>query len=217
MNNVSPTWEVLPTVGRSMSFMVVVRDNATGGGKTDRISPITLTVDANSGPFVVTIPSLTGISWQGGSSQAVTWNVTNTNIAPVSCANVDIFLSTDGGLTYPTTIATSVTNTGSATITVPNIATTTARIMVRGAGRAFFDISNSNFTITNSPCPATRTLTTDITSGMIISKAIQTITATNKIFSPANVTYQAGKSIMLNTGFEAKNGSVFLAEIAGCN
>ncbi len=47
-------------------------------------------------------------------------------------------------------------------------------------------------------------------------KAIQTISATNKVISPAKVLYQAGNAIMLNAGFEAKAGTVFRAEIGGC-
>jgi Metallo-peptidase family M12B Reprolysin-like/Secretion system C-terminal sorting domain/Bacterial Ig domain len=152
--NAATTWEVLPTVARNLKFRLVARDNAVGGGCNDH-ADITLTVDAASGPVVVNIPSAAGISWAGGSSQTVTWAVANTNVAPVSCATVDILLSTDGGLTFPTTVAAGVTNNGSASVTIPNIASTTARLMVRGTGKAFFDISNNNFTITaGSGCTA---------------------------------------------------------------
>ena len=43
--------------------------------------------------------------------QSVTWDVANTNAAPVSCANVNIVLSTDGGNTWQTTLAQQVPNT----------------------------------------------------------------------------------------------------------
>ncbi|MER0438104.1 3-coathanger stack domain-containing protein [Emticicia sp. W12TSBA100-4] len=43
-----------------------------------------------------------------------------------------------------------------------------------------------------------------------------TITATNKIFSPASVLYKAGNSLTFNPGFEAKSGSNFMARIGGC-
>ena len=59
--------------------------------------------------------------------------------------------------------------------------------------------------------------TNDFTSGNTIKKAVQSISATNKIISPANVIYQAGDAIMLNAGFEAGIGSVFKSEIAVCN
>ena len=60
-------------------------------------------------------------------------------------------------------------------------------------------------------------LTNDFGIGTSSKKAVQTITATNKINSPAKIGYQAGKSIQLNAGFEARSGSVFIAEIGGCS
>ncbi len=162
VNNVSPVWEVLPTVGRVMNFRVVVRDNKPGGGCNDH-KDMVLTIDGTSGPFSVTYPSAAAISWTGNSMQTVTWNVLNTDIAPVSCANVDILLSTDGGFTYPTTLATGVPNDGSQTIVVPNISTTSARIMVRGSGRSFFDISNNNFAIVGE-CDITSVSLTNVGS-----------------------------------------------------
>ncbi len=295
--NVSPTWEVLPTVSRTLNFRLVVRDNAVGGGANDKVD-IVLTVDGNSGPLLVNIPSSAGINWAALSNQTVTWNVANTTNAPVSCANVDILLSTDGGLTYPTTLATNVPNNGSAIVTLPNISSTTARIMVKGTSRAFFDISNNNFTISpcvipNPPtsvsvsstaicsgssillsatcatgtliwyntaisgtalgsgtafsqspianttyyasceianCKSTRvatnqvnvnatssSLTSNISNGTSQFQSTQTLIASNKVSSPANVTYKAGNSVTLNAGFEALIGSIFFAQIQGCN
>lgn len=48
--------------------------------------------------------------------------------------NVTIELSTNGGNTYPTVLAEDTANAGTFTFTVPNIATSTARIRVREAG-----------------------------------------------------------------------------------
>ena len=139
------TWEVLPSVSRTMNFKVTARDNVmTGGCTADDM--MTVTFDANFGPFTVTSPN-TAVTWTPGNMETVTWNVANTTNAPVSCANVDILLSTDGGLTFPTALATNVTNDGSQDIQVPNNPTTTARIMVKCNGNIFFDISDANFTI----------------------------------------------------------------------
>ena len=80
----------------------------------------------------------------------VTWSVANTTAAPVSAANVKISLSTDGGNTFPTVLTASTANNGSATVTVPNVSTTTARIKVEAVGNIFFDISDANFTITGN-------------------------------------------------------------------
>lgn len=46
--------------------------------------------------------------------------------------------------------------------------------------------------------------------------AANILTATNKVNSPANVKYKAGNSLTFEPGFEAKDGSVFQAEIGGC-
>jgi Metallo-peptidase family M12B Reprolysin-like/CHRD domain/Secretion system C-terminal sorting domain len=151
--NAVTTWEVLPTVARTLNFRLVVRDNAVAGGCNDHVD-VALTVDGNSGPLAVTLPNATGLTWAGATNQTVTWDVANTTAAPVSCATVDILLSTDGGLTFPTVLATNVANSGTASVVAPNIATTTARVMVRGSGRAFFDISNNNFAITALICTA---------------------------------------------------------------
>jgi hypothetical protein len=85
----------------------------------------------------------------------VTWNVANTNNAPVSCANVRVLLSTDGGTTFPITLAGTTANDGSEDVTVPGTPTSNARVKVEAIGNVFFNIS-AGFTITGS---ATQTLT----------------------------------------------------------
>jgi hypothetical protein len=148
VNNSTSTWEVLPGVGRTLNFRCTVRDNHPGGGCTKE-DDVLVTVDGNSGPFVVTSPN-TAVSWAGNSAQTVTWNVAGTNGTPVSCDNVDILLSLDGGYTYPVILAMGTPNDGSQSVTMPNQATTQARVMIRGSGNIFFDISNANFTVTET-------------------------------------------------------------------
>ncbi len=150
------TWEVLPSVARTMNFRVAVRDNAPGGGCTASAN-VAVAVDANSGPFEVTNPTATGITWPGNSTQTVTWSVANTTNAPVSCANVNILLSTNGGATY-TVILANTPNDGTQVINVPNTPSTTCRIMVRCSNGYFFDISNNNFTITAATSDYTITI-----------------------------------------------------------
>ncbi|MEY3368684.1 MAG: hypothetical protein RI973_1839, partial [Bacteroidota bacterium] len=146
VNNQNPTWEVLPSVGRTLNFRFTVRDNHPGGGCTKEDNAI-VTVVGTAGPFLVTAPN-TALSWPGLSQQTVTWDVANTTAAPINCANVDILLSLDGGFTYPVTLASATPNDGTHLVTIPNNPTATARIMVRGSGNIFFDISNANFAIT---------------------------------------------------------------------
>jgi hypothetical protein len=146
MSNGPFTWEVIPSVSRTMNFRVTVRDNAVGGGCNDH-EDVTVTTTSTAGPFIVDYPSLTGISWAVGDTRTVTWTVANTDVAPVACANVNIMLSIDGGETF-TTILSNTPNDGSQDILVPNSVTTTAIIMVICENGTFFDISNNLFEIT---------------------------------------------------------------------
>ncbi|MBZ0207431.1 MAG: hypothetical protein K8H89_14005 [Flavobacteriales bacterium] len=144
--NPTPNWEVLANVARTYSFRVTVRDNAAGGGCNVQDN-VTITVSGTTGPFLVTQPN-TAVTWAGGSAQTVTWDPAGTSGSPVNCANVDILLSVDGGLTYPYTLATATPNDGSHSVTLPNTATTNARVMVRANGNVFYDMSDQDFTIT---------------------------------------------------------------------
>ena len=147
------TWEKLPSVARTLSFRVTVKDNHTGGGG-NQTADASVVISSAAGPFAVTVPN-TAVSWAGGSSQNITWSVAGTTASPVNCSNVKISLSTDGGQTFPNVLAASTPNDGSESLLIPNIATTTARIKEEAVGNIFFDISNTNFTITSgSSCAA---------------------------------------------------------------
>ncbi|MBC7523513.1 MAG: proprotein convertase P-domain-containing protein [Flavobacterium sp.] len=148
-NVIAPAWEVVPSVARTLNFALTVRDNQTSnGGQTGR-DDMVVTV-ANVGPFLVNTPN-TNVSWVAGSNQTVTWTVAGTTGNGINATYVDILLSTDGGFTYPILLASQVPNDGSETITVPNNVGSTNRIMVRGYNHIFYDISNTNFTITTAP------------------------------------------------------------------
>jgi hypothetical protein len=145
INNTQTIGEILPSYTRSLEFKVTARDNvASAGAVIDET--IELNVDGNSGPFLVTQPN-TNITWTAGDTYAVTWNVANTNVAPVSCALVNIYLSLDGGFTYPILLAANEANDGSSDVVAPFALTTKARVKVRAADNVFFDISNQNFSI----------------------------------------------------------------------
>jgi len=136
--------EKLPSVTFATTHRLTVRDNnASAGGVTS--TDVTVNVDGNIGPFLVA-NDWTG-NHVGNTTKSVQWSVNNTNIAT---PNVKISLSADGGQTFPTVLAASVPNTGSASVTLPNISTTTARIKVEAIDNIFFDLSNQNFTITTS-------------------------------------------------------------------
>ena len=139
-------WESCSSVARTLNFAVTVRDNHPGMGQT-KAAALSLTVDATAGPFVVTSQSTTGVSYPSGSVQTVTWNVANTT-ALTGGANVDIFLTTDNGVTF-TSLATGLPNNGSASVTLPNfpVAKTTCRFMVVASANVFLAINSKSFTI----------------------------------------------------------------------
>ena len=153
LNGVLLTGEKYPAVARTMVARLTVRDNRVGGGGVNS-GNVTININGTAGPFQVTSPN-TNVSWSG--TQTVTWNVASTSIAPVSTANVKILLSLDGGNTFPTTLLATTPNTGSASVTLPGVSSTQARIRVEAVGNIYFDISNVNFTITGAPPPNTPT------------------------------------------------------------
>jgi hypothetical protein len=125
----------------SLNFKLTVRDGR-GGINT---AATRLVLAPAAGPFLVTSPN-TAVTLDAG-AQTVTWSVANTNAVPVSASNVRITLSTDGGATWPHELAASTPNTGSASVVLPRVATSSARIKVEAVGNVFFDVSNANFTI----------------------------------------------------------------------
>lgn len=144
--------EALSSVARTLNFRLTVRDNSPYSssapikvGQTS-YDDMLVTVNGTAGPFTVSTPN-TAITWTVGTNQTVTWAVAGTTANGVNCNYVDIYLSTDGGLTYPIVLANKVPNDGTETITVPNNIGANNRVMVKGNNHIFYDISNTNFTI----------------------------------------------------------------------
>jgi subtilisin-like proprotein convertase family protein len=146
VTNANPITELLPTYSRILTFRMTVRDNHAGGGGIAK-AEVQFNATSQAGPFLVTSPNTAGQSWDVGSFKTITWDVSNTNKAPVNCQLVNIKLSTDGGLTYPITLASNVPNNGKHCIQVPANTTNIARIRVEAADNIFFDISNTNLII----------------------------------------------------------------------
>lgn len=140
--------ETLPTTSRTMKFRLTVRDRSDDlhDWGTSQSADVSFNVVNTAGPFKVNSPGA-GVIWSGGGTGTVTWDVAGTAAAPVSCSSVDIRLSTDGGLSFTTSLATGVTNSGSATVPVPAVSTTQARVRVMCSDNIFFNVSPANFTI----------------------------------------------------------------------
>jgi uncharacterized delta-60 repeat protein len=173
-----------------LNFMVTVRDSHSGGGGTvARSAPLQVLVTGNAGPFRVTQPN-TAVVWTGASQRTITWDVANTNLAPVSTTNVRILLSIDGGNTFPFTLTNSTLNDGSEVITLPNIQSSTARIKIEAIGNIYFDISNSNFTINSVPSTGSLQFSTSTYNvGENDSSSIITVTRLNGSTGAVTVNY----------------------------
>jgi subtilisin-like proprotein convertase family protein len=139
------TYESVSTVSRTLNFVLTARDNDIGKGQTNSDATV-ITVNAAIGPFDVTSQNTDGISWIQGTTQTVTWAVNNTTILPGS-SNVDILLSTDGGLTFPIVLKNATPNDGTEDITVPNVAAPYCRIMVKPTNHIYYDINSKPFAI----------------------------------------------------------------------
>lgn len=144
-------WEKLPSVSRVLNFSMLIRDNNPNGGQTAR-DDIKLTVTAAAGPFIVTSQNATNTIWELGKPATITWNVANTNVAPVSTDNVSILLSTDNGVTFPIVLKDSTPNNGTYTFDVPKGLgkTTSARIMIKAIDNVFLNVNVKPFTINST-------------------------------------------------------------------
>ncbi len=219
--------ETLSPVARPMKFKLTVRDNKVGGGGVASIgtegcqsaTTYQINVVNTTNPFAVTVPN-GAETYPAGSTQTITWNTVGSQNAPISCTNVRITLSTDGGLTYPTEIIASTPNDGSEALTIPAVpATTTARVKIEAVGNIFFDISNANFNITavtngfnlgtpapvSAACPAPASMAITLTTSQIgtftnpISfEATGNPGGTTVNFSPTTVTAGNSTTVTLN-------------------
>lgn len=143
--------EVLPTYDRDLDFRFIIRDNNMEGGGVDW-AEISFEATSSAGPFLVGYPNGSE-SFEVGEAVNVTWDVANTTNNLVDCQRVDIYLSTDGGYTYPYKLFSEAPNDGIQEITIPNTPTNQARIKIKGSGNIFFDISNGNFQILEPSVP----------------------------------------------------------------
>lgn len=163
--------EKIPDTSRTLTFRVTERDVYQGFGAFNfPDDSITLRVTHTGAPFRVTSPDANS-AWAGGTTQTVLWNIAGTNAAPINCTAVNIFLSTDGGYTFPDLLVANTPNDGAETILLPNVNTTNLRIKVKAAGNVFFAISHTtpptgidrprmnNGGVMLSPVPATNELT----------------------------------------------------------
>jgi hypothetical protein len=152
--------EKVPDVPRTLKFKCTLRDIKNNKGcftiPDDQVTLNAVATPTSAG-FKVTSQGSTGVTYIGGSTQTVTWTVLNTNVSPINAANVNIYMSTNGGNSWQYLVGT-FPNTGSASVIIPNPPATssTVRFKVKGASNVFFNVNSSNFTVNyNSAVPVT--------------------------------------------------------------
>ncbi len=142
-------WETVSNVQRELNFSLTVRDNVLNGGQSVS-DEVTVFVNREAGPFAVTSQSTT-VSFVAGETETITWDVANTNVLPIGAETVDIFLSTDGGLTFPNLIAQNVDNDGSHALVIPGgFSTNSGRFMVKASNNIFLAVNAADFSIMES-------------------------------------------------------------------
>ena len=198
------TVERLPFGSRDINMRLQVRTNEVQSSAIN-FNSVQFSVDGNSGPFKITSQG-EPVSWSSESTQAIVWDVSNTDQAPVNCANVDIYLSQDAGRNFDMLLADNVANDGLENITLPMLANAdSCRIMVKSSDNIFFDINNAYISITNTQVPDIAVSTDNISLESPVSSIINTeFTLTNDGQSGSVLVYDIGiiDNIFLSEDFD---------------
>jgi subtilisin-like proprotein convertase family protein len=141
--------EILPNYARNLSFRCTVRDNNPQGGAIIW-KDVQFKVTDQAGPFIVNMPESKAVA---GGTLNVSWQVAGTNKLPVNCQFVHIKLSVDKGLTFPYTLALNTPNDGNALVTLPQVSSGNARLLIEAADNIFFQVSEKEFVIENPTAP----------------------------------------------------------------
>lgn len=159
VNGINDRSEILIDYSRTMTFRLTAHDFDPQAGAVDW-QTVQFFTDESAGPFIVNNPAES--IWRVGDYREITWDVANTDKAPINCQNVNILLSTDNASTFDMVIAENVPNTGSFFFTVPAEAQTfDARIMIEAADNIFLNVNSNEFGILEANTPG-YTLDTDV-------------------------------------------------------
>lgn len=204
--------EQLPTTTRSLNFRATVRDQQGGTNGDDVLVSV---VNTGSAFEVSTLNSSTTLT--GGANQAITWDVAGTTANGIDVSQVEILLSTDGGISFPHSLATTA-NDGSHTVALPNIDTTTARFLVRAVDNIFFDITDADVTIAADAAAPGATITetdggTSVGEVSVVGAATDTYTiALNTTPSAAiDITVQADSQVLVSSDGTNFSSSITLS------
>ncbi len=148
-------WETVSLVDRIMTWGVTARDRyptSAGAGGRMAFDIKVVKIISDAGPFKVSSQNEEGILWEAGSKQTLTWEVAQTDQAPINTKFVSVFLSTDGGDTFKIPLLSSTPNDGVELITVPGgITSDQVRIKIVPDNSIYFAVNSSNIEISPAP------------------------------------------------------------------
>lgn len=147
-NRLTTTWESVSSIARTLHFTLTARDNGVFGTAQTNTDEMIVNVSSTAGPFAVTSQNTADLSWAQGSFQNITWSVNNTANLEGS-SNVNIKLSTDGGLTFPLILAANTPNDGSESILIPTsvVSSTSCRILIEPTANIYYALNSKSFAI----------------------------------------------------------------------
>ncbi len=154
------SWDTTAVLDGTSYLLRVTATDSVSDSRWD-ISDNVFTID--NAPFVDLTTPDGGEVWMGGSVQYVWWNMSDSN-EPLDSLTVNLYYSTDGGVTYPNIIATGLTGFTANPCSygwnpVPLIDSNTAKIMIEVIDQfphTASDESQGDFAIdSTAPDPAT--------------------------------------------------------------
>lgn len=149
-NDYTAIGQRLPHVARTMTFKLTTRSYFEGWGTFNYTDDVVTLETVEMAPFRVTAPNVTSL-YEVGAPIMITWDTTNTRMAPISCGFVNIYMSRDGGVTFPTLVVANAPNTGSYSLAAPDVYSDNIYFKVKGSGNVFYDISKKPVQIHGDP------------------------------------------------------------------
>jgi subtilisin-like proprotein convertase family protein len=203
INTFRSAWESLSTIGRTLTFVFTARDNATMGSGQTASDEMLVIVSETAGPFEVTSQATTDLSWTQGTAQTITWNVNGTNVLS-GAANVNIKLSTDGGLTFPITLIANTPNDGSQSIVVPDVTALNCRVLVEPTNSIFYAMNSIPFAIGYTTVSACNTYT--FATPIAIPDGVSSYTT-------RQITVPAGLGSIINVDVEVALSHTYMSDV----
>lgn len=143
LNQTSVRGEALPNHERNLTMSFVAQDGFNAAQSDEMIVKVVRT----GSRFALHYPRA---YYNRGSTFPIYWNVANTDIAPINCTSVDVWLSVDGGNEFSYSVANNIPNTGKTEITIPADVPVSAqgRFKINCSDNIFFAVSYRNFLVT---------------------------------------------------------------------